>query len=36
MQSIHPGWCDPRYCRFTDIDVQHRPMPTLLTTCDHQ
>ena len=36
MQSVHPGWCDPRYCRFTDIDVQHRSTPTLLSTCDHQ
>jgi len=36
MRSIHPGWCDPRYCRFTDIDVQHRSTPTLLTTCDHE
>lgn len=36
MQSVHPGWCDPRYCRFTDIDVQHRSTPTLLTTCDHE
>jgi hypothetical protein len=34
MQSTHPGWCDPRYCCFTDIDVQHRSTPTLLTTCD--
>ena len=36
MQSVHPGWCDPRYCRFTDIDVQHRSTPTLLTTRDHE
>lgn len=36
MQFVHPGWCDPRYCRLTDIDVQHRSMPTLLTTCDHE
>ncbi len=36
MQSAHPGWCDPRYWRFTDIDVQHRSTPTLLTTCDHE
>jgi hypothetical protein len=35
MQSVHPGWCDPRYCCFTDIDVQHRSTPTLLTTRDH-
>ncbi len=36
MQPIHPGWCDPRYCRFTDVDVQHCSTPTLLTTCDHE
>ena len=36
MQSVHPGWCDPRHCCFTDIDVQHRSTPTLLTTCDHE
>lgn len=36
MQSVHPAWCDPRYCCFTDIDVQHRSTPTLLTTCDHE
>lgn len=36
MQSVHPGWCDSRYCRFTDIDVQHRSTPTLLITCDHE
>jgi hypothetical protein len=36
MQSAHPGWCDPRYWRFTGIDVQHRSTPTLLTTCDHE
>jgi hypothetical protein len=36
MRSIHPGWCDPRYCRFTDIDIQHRSTPTLLSTCDHE
>ena len=36
MQPVHPGWCDPRYCCFTDIDVQHRSTPTLLSTCDHQ
>jgi len=36
MRSIHPGWCDPRYCCFTDIDVQHRSTPTLLSTCDHE
>jgi len=36
MQSCHPGWCDPRYWRFTDIDIQHRSMPTLLTTCDDE
>jgi hypothetical protein len=36
MQSVHPGWCDPRYCRVTDIDVQHRSTPTLLTTYDHE
>lgn len=34
MQSVHPGWCDPHHCRFTDIDIQHRSTPTLLTTCD--
>ena len=36
MQPVHPGWCDPRYCCFTDIDVQHRSTPTLLSTCDHE
>jgi hypothetical protein len=36
MQPLHPGWCDQRYCRFTDIDVQHRSTPTLLTTRDHE
>jgi hypothetical protein len=36
MQFVHPGWCDPRYCRVTDIDIQHRSMPTLPTTCDHE
>ena len=36
MRSNHPGWCDPRYCRFTDIDIQHRSTPTLLSTCDHE
>lgn len=36
MQPIHPGWCDLRYCRFTDVDVQHRSTPTLLTTSDHE
>lgn len=36
MQPLHPSWCDPRYCRFTDIDVQHRSTPTLLTTRDHE
>jgi hypothetical protein len=36
MQPVHPGWCDPRYCYFTDIDVQHRSTPTLLTTSDHE
>lgn len=36
MRSTHPGWCDPRYCRFTDIDIQHRSTPTLLSSCDHQ
>ena len=35
MQPVHPGWCDPQYCRFTDIDVQHRSTPTLLSTCEH-
>ncbi|MDQ2790178.1 MAG: hypothetical protein M3Y73_10855, partial [Actinomycetota bacterium] len=33
---VHPGWCDPRYCRFTDIDIQHRSTPTLLSTCEHK
>jgi hypothetical protein len=36
MQSVHPGWCDRRYCRFTDIDVQHRSTLTLLTTRDDE
>lgn len=36
MQPIHPGWCDLRYCRVTDMDVQHRSTPTLLTTSDHE
>jgi hypothetical protein len=36
MRPVHPGWCDPRYCCFTDIDVQHRSTPTLLSTRDHQ
>ena len=36
MQSVHPGWCDPRYCCFTDVDVQHRSTSVLLTTCDHE
>lgn len=36
MQSVHPAWCDPRYCRFTDVDVQHRSTPTLLTSCDDE
>ena len=36
MQPVHPGWCDPRYCSFTDIDVQHRSTPTLLSTCEHE
>lgn len=36
MRPTHPGWCDPRHCHFTDIDVQHRSTPTLLTTCDHE
>ncbi|PZS22941.1 MAG: hypothetical protein DLM60_03475 [Pseudonocardiales bacterium] len=36
MQPVHPGWCDPRYCRFTDIDIQHRSTPTLLSTCEHK
>lgn len=36
MQSTHPGWCDPRYCRYTDIDTQHRSTPTLLSTRDHE
>jgi hypothetical protein len=36
MRFIHPGWCDPRRCCFTDIDIQHRSTPTLLTTCDHE
>jgi hypothetical protein len=36
MQPLHPGWCDQRYCRFTDIDVQHRSTPALLTTRDHE
>ncbi len=36
MRSTHPGWCDPRYCRFTDIDIQHRSTPTLLSTHDHE
>jgi hypothetical protein len=36
MQPVHPGWCDPRYCCFTNIDVQHRSTPTLLSICDHE
>lgn len=36
MQPVHPGWCDPRHCCFTDIDIQHRSTPTLLTTLDHE
>jgi hypothetical protein len=36
MLPVHPGWCDPQYCCFTDIDVQHRSTPTLLSTCDHE
>jgi hypothetical protein len=36
MQPVHPGWCDPRYCCFTDIDVQRRSTPTLLSTCAHE
>ena len=36
MRSTHPGWCDPRYCRFTDVDIQHRSTPTLVSTRDHQ
>jgi hypothetical protein len=36
MQPVHPGWCDPQYCCFTDIDVQHRSTPILLSTCDHE
>jgi hypothetical protein len=35
MRSLHPGWCDPRYCCVTDIDIQHRSTPTLLNTSDH-
>lgn len=36
MPPTHPGWCEPRYCRFTDVDIQHRSTPTPLTTCNHQ
>lgn len=36
MQPTHPGWCDLHYCRFTDMDVQHRSTPTLLSTSDHE
>ncbi|MDQ2883028.1 MAG: hypothetical protein M3Y48_18095 [Actinomycetota bacterium] len=36
MQPVHPVWCDPGYCYVTDIDVQHRSTPTLLSTCEHK
>jgi hypothetical protein len=35
ISSSHPGWCDPRFCRESDIDVHHRSAPTVLPLVDH-